>query len=430
VYPRDPGRAPGLTGITRLVYWTGQGGLAVVDQGFFAASNFLVSMLLARWLAPGEYGAFALVYSFFLLLFAFHTSVLAEPMLVFGAGKYADHFSGYLGFLVRGHWAFAGLMSAMMAVAGGALWYFEQPLLAEALWGLAVSAPFVLLIGLLRRALYARFQPQLAAAGGALYSILVTLGMYGLYRGRWLSSFWALAMMGVASGIVGLWFLALLRPQGRLPDGNPPPRMVLADHWRYGTWSVVASLMAWLSGNVQSFALAVATDLPTVGAMRALDTVLLPYWHFHAGLSGVLLPAFSRLARDQAGDLPRQTFRMGMLFMLQGALVWTGLGLFGDRLVSLLYGGAYAEYGYLLLPYALRLIPDSGATVVLIAWRSMLAIRLVWVYDAVLFGGLVVAFVFALPYGLPGVVYARVLLAYVSFIVCAFVAVRALARRS
>ncbi len=119
-----------------------------------------------------------------------------------------------------------------------------------------------------------------------------------------------------------------------------------------------------------------------------------------------------------------------MFFMLQGALVWVGLGLFGERLVSLLYGGTYAEYGYLLLPYALRLIPDSGATVVLIAWRSMLAMRLVWVYDAVLFGGLVVAFLFALPYGLPGVVYARVLLSYVSFIVCAFVAVRVLLRRS
>ena len=31
--------------------WVGKGSLAILDQGLFASSNFLVNVLLARWLA-------------------------------------------------------------------------------------------------------------------------------------------------------------------------------------------------------------------------------------------------------------------------------------------------------------------------------------------------------------------------------------------
>lgn len=48
--------------------WARKGFWAVLDQGLFAGSNFLVSVLLARWLEPASYGAFSVAYSVFLLL--------------------------------------------------------------------------------------------------------------------------------------------------------------------------------------------------------------------------------------------------------------------------------------------------------------------------------------------------------------------------
>ena len=83
--------------------WVGKGSLAILDQGLFAGSNFLLNVLLARWLDPADYGAFALAYSVFLLLGVFHTAILTEPMLVFGPGKYRERFHEYLGILLRGH---------------------------------------------------------------------------------------------------------------------------------------------------------------------------------------------------------------------------------------------------------------------------------------------------------------------------------------
>ena len=39
--------------------WLKKGSLAVLDQGLFSGANFVVNILLARWLTPEEYGAFA-----------------------------------------------------------------------------------------------------------------------------------------------------------------------------------------------------------------------------------------------------------------------------------------------------------------------------------------------------------------------------------
>ncbi|MGB5153560.1 MAG: hypothetical protein WBN74_07940, partial [Candidatus Sulfotelmatobacter sp.] len=36
----------------KLVPWAMKGGLAILDQGVFAGSNFVISILLARWLSP------------------------------------------------------------------------------------------------------------------------------------------------------------------------------------------------------------------------------------------------------------------------------------------------------------------------------------------------------------------------------------------
>ena len=75
----------------------GLGAVAVLDQALFAGSSFSINILLARWLPPVQYGAFALAFFLFLLLGALHTAVLTEPMLVFGASVYRGRVRAYLG---------------------------------------------------------------------------------------------------------------------------------------------------------------------------------------------------------------------------------------------------------------------------------------------------------------------------------------------
>src|SRR5262249_49199249 len=148
--------------------------------------NFLVNLLLARWLEPAQYGAFAAAYTVFFLLAALYTAVLTEPMLVFGAGKYAEKFQKYFGILIIGHWEIRGVIALILALAALVFWLLGSSSMAQVILGLAISSPFILLLWLVRRAFYVRVQPQWAAAGGVLYIALMLAGLCGLYWGHWL----------------------------------------------------------------------------------------------------------------------------------------------------------------------------------------------------------------------------------------------------
>ena len=80
----------------KLARWVTKGGLAILDQGLISGSNFLIGILLARWLVPAEYGAFSLAFSVFLLLSYVYHSLLSEPQGVFSGSAYRHCLRGYL----------------------------------------------------------------------------------------------------------------------------------------------------------------------------------------------------------------------------------------------------------------------------------------------------------------------------------------------
>src|SRR5947199_4322297 len=119
----ESGSAPALLSLARilsfdpkrirqkLIPWAMKGGLALLDQGVFAGSNFVMSILLARWLSPEQYGMYAVAFSMLLFLLNFHQGLMLEPMLVFGSAVYRDSLRGYLKALLLLH---VGISLAMV----------------------------------------------------------------------------------------------------------------------------------------------------------------------------------------------------------------------------------------------------------------------------------------------------------------------------
>ena len=132
----------------RWLPWLKKGTLAVVDQGLVSGCNFLLSVLLARWLLPEEYGAYALSFSVFLLLAGFHQNLVLSPLSVLGPSVYRHQLRNYLGAMLWIQAAFGIVVSAALAIAA---WVSQrilhQPFISNALAGLAISAPCVLLFG-------------------------------------------------------------------------------------------------------------------------------------------------------------------------------------------------------------------------------------------------------------------------------------------
>jgi O-antigen/teichoic acid export membrane protein len=318
--------------------WLGKGVWAIVDQGLFALSNFLVNVLLARWLFQQEYGAFALAYAIFLLLATAHTSLLTDPALVFGAGKYRQHVNAYLRTLLFAHWAFSAVASAvLLLVALVVIWVGERQV-AIALLALAGASPFILLQFLFRRVCYIRPDPRLAASGGALYMVLVLGGAVALYRWQWLSSLSALALMGCGSLAAATWIIRGLalsaEAVGREFSGD-----VLAAHWRYGRWAVGSGVLTALPATVCYLVLPLRAGLESSAALRALMNLIMPAALSYTVLGGLLIPVLVRVRDTPA--FARHVRVCLTVFVATAVLYWVALGALHHEVVGWLYGGKY-----------------------------------------------------------------------------------------
>jgi O-antigen/teichoic acid export membrane protein len=332
--------APVVAGLSwrQIVSWTSKGSLAIADQGLFAGSNFLLNVLLARWLAPADYGAFALAYSVFLLLGVFHTAILTEPMLVFGPGKYRERFPEYLGILLRGHFALMLPGAALLAATAFLLGWLYSPAVGRAFLALALAGPFILLLWLLRRAFYVRLSPGWSAVGGGVYLAILLASILTLHPTGRLTPATGFLAMAAASLITCLILFALLRP--KLVTDSSAIRAVAADHWRYGKWAVVASLLMWVPWNV--YYLAFSGQLDHAAELRALMNVVLPTTHVLMAISSLALPSMAcHYSKGGLSALRAAAARLGSVMLAFSALHLATVALLGTSILDFLYHGRY-----------------------------------------------------------------------------------------
>jgi O-antigen/teichoic acid export membrane protein len=332
-----------LASLTGWMPWVGKGSLAILDQGLFASSNFLLNVLLARWLAPGDYGAFAVAFSVFLLLGVFHNAILTAPMLVFGPGKYRERFPEYLGILLRGHFALMLSGAALLAAVAFLLGWLYSPAVERAFLALAIAGPFILLLGVLRRAFYVRLNPGGAAAGGGVYLLILLASTLTLRTAGRLTPATGFLAMAAASLITCVLLLALLRPT--LATDSSAIRAVVADHWRYGKWVAAAAGPGWVTENIYFLVLPAWVGLAEAGALKALLNLAMPALHTISALGVLLLPI---LVRDHDCGGPRameRTIKLSLALFLLGSACYLAL-LWGFRLqiFHVLYAGKYTGY--------------------------------------------------------------------------------------
>ncbi len=326
--------------------WLRKGSTTVLDQGLFAGSNFVLNVLLARWMLPEEYGAFAVAYGLFLLLGLLQSGFFNEPMLVFGSGRYLARLPQYLGVLLRGHVGFSLLGGVALGLGGAGCLLFGAEKLGVDLLALALAQPFILLLWLAREACYVRLKPQWSATGGLIYALLVLAGCFVLYQSAQLTAASALGLMALASLVAAAWLLFRL---GVSPLARHEPallREVAREHWIYGRWAASTGVLKWLPGNLPFLLLPIWVGLEGSGALKALLNLIMPMAHINGALTLLLLPTFVR-ARD-GGRLGAHILTASGLLVLGTGLYWLALGVGGELLIGWLYDGQYTQYATLL----------------------------------------------------------------------------------
>jgi len=407
--------------------WLQKGFLAVLDQGLISGSNFVLAILLARWLRAEQYGAYALSFAIFVLCSFLQQGLFLEPMSVFGPSVYRDSQRQYVGTLVWLQGAIAGVALALLAVAISAFLRYDTGVFRMALLGMALTAPCVLLYWFARRAFYLQLQPGRAVGGALLYCALLSTAVWLLARSGRLSAFTAFLAMGIAALLTSVRQLWQVRPVIFTRKNKSELREVATRHWHYGRWAILGSMFIWIPWNVYYPVVGHFSGLVEVASLRALLNLALPVAQILSAFSLLFLPHASHASHQENWEGAKgMALRITSFFALGTAAYWLPICLFRAPLLRFLYAGHYSQIIRLVPWIALSSLLTGvalGPTIALRAMRSPATVSYIYFISSA------VALVLGIPatrlFGISGAVMCNLL----SSITAAVVAWTMLARQ-
>jgi len=359
--------------LRKLVPWLNRGGLAIVDQALISGSNFLVSILLAKWLVPDQYGAYAVAFGFFLLLSLVYGALVLEPMAVFGGSHYRDGLRGYLGSLLWIHVTISAAIAAVFGATAIVAWRMgSSGGLAGALAGVTIASPCVLLFWLTRRTFYLELSPAKAATGSLVYFSLSLSALIVLYRRGLLSPFTAFVLMGMAALATGGYLLLYLRRELRPAPFQDGAREVWRRHWGYGRWALLSCVASWIPAYIYYPLLSTFGSMAHSGQLKALMNFTLPVEQVKTALALLFLPyASSVLEREGVSNAGTLSKRMTLVAVGVAVAYWSVMLWLQRPAFQVLYSGRYMEVAHLLPIVAVGSIAWCGSFGSAIALRAM-----------------------------------------------------------
>lgn len=408
--PSPVGQRKGL--LPDIRRWSSSGSLALLDQGLISGANFVVGILLARSLAPDEYGAYALAFEVFLFLTIVYAALILEPLSVFGPSVYRSSNREYLGILIRFHVVIAAVIFVGLGICACALEMLApHGALALALIGVAIAAPCVLLFRLARRGFYVKLSPRQAAMGAGIYAVFVLGGLLTFYHYGLLSPLVAFLLMAGGAAVTAPVMLVRLGVSLRPRLVSSKAIEVIRRHWGYGRWALGSAVAIWFSAAIYYPLLVSLHGLAEAGALKALMNFTSPVGQAFAAMSLLSLPYAARVHhQNMSGNRRHLAAKLAVIYAGGTGLYWLIIVLFRQPIVHYLYAGKYLAITNLIPWVALGSVFRISATsqaVILRAMQSPWLVFIAYVASSVI--GVVIGVPCTWAFGLRGSVYTLVI---------------------
>ena len=223
--------------LRRLANLGARGAASIADQGATAAISFLASVFIGRHMGAEPLGIYAITNVFVSLIRALQSSLLLEPMSVYGPRRTSEEQDGYFSFLVGLETVWVGGLMLLMIGVSAAVWALgriEAPVL-YALWASAVFSFLSCFQFFLRRQFYIEFRQYLAMIQSLAFLLLVMAGFAAMWSfGAWtvVDVYVLLCICSVVVCLVqgGRFWHRLTMPNRR------DVRLYGREHWSYGKW--------------------------------------------------------------------------------------------------------------------------------------------------------------------------------------------------
>ena len=340
----------GTLGRASAPAWSRPGFIALCDQGVVSLTNFATGVIIGRVCGKAELGVYTLAWTLVTMALGVFATLITIPYTVFGPHLGLSRRRRYLGSILVHQLLFSVSLALTIGVGSAVVlglgWIDDT--ISNVLTTTAAVIVFISLREFIRNISFADLRMDRALAVDLTASIAQTVGLLLLvYSGR-LTASRALVVIGISSGVAAVGWLAFHRETLRadrrlcLPD--------LKRNWGFAKW-VLGSGMLWhCAGYLFPWVLAAFHGTATTGVWAACSAIVALGNPALLGLCNYVLPKISNIyATAGIASMKRYVHRCALLFILVLLPVLLLVAAFGERILTGVYGTAYASTGAVLV---------------------------------------------------------------------------------
>jgi len=338
-----------------FIGWGKRVSYTILDQGFFSGSNFIVSLLLARYIDASAYGVFSITYSIFLFISGIYNSLVLEPINVLGPKNHDNDLLLYKKQSIKLHFLVTGLLTILGLICTLIFWLTKvQSIYIEISLVISFSFPFILFFWLARQCAYLETKPRVAFYGSVIYAMIYIGFFLVLVFTSKIQVGYIFVDMALASTVSGLivfsqigvrWSTNSIIQRFRFPT-------IIKENWLFGRWILFSSLAYGISSLIYSPLIGFVLGVEQAGIFRGMQNFFQPFTQVVTGLSLLITPYLSR-KRFTSSEREFKThtfFLIGLSLLL--AIVYSGIVLlFASPVINAVYNNSIYDQNIWIIPY-------------------------------------------------------------------------------
>lgn len=315
-----------------------------------SGSNFLLGILLARYLGVESYGQFALFWLIVLFFSSLQLAYIISPMLTLGAKKNDLILDRYLSTMISLQFFFAGLLMISLYL------FFEIAQLFDEKWNVGDLKLFIIATTLLflfqdfiRRYFIIKIQYfKLIVIDTIAYFGQILIISYLIYTDilDLKSLFLALSLSFGFSFILGYIQIK------KVKTTTLHKKLLFLKNWQFSKWLVYSAVLQWGSGNFFILAAGAILGSWSVGVIRVMQNTMGIFHVLFIALENILPINFSKIYKQSGYTSMMSYFQLQVKYGIVIFSILAGfIYLFSTEIINFIYGKEYVEYAYLLTDF-------------------------------------------------------------------------------
>lgn len=316
-------------------------GLAAFDQALLSGANFLVTILLIKYLPKEDYGFYAIAFSISLFIISIQNALVTTPLTVLFAGKSSEEQKSYVPALFWGQlYIFIPVAALCILVLYYISVHVEDPKIYLIYMGLGVASIGILVKEYLKAFLFVIEKEAKVILLDFIFIAIYILSLLAMNLTHSISVSRVIIALGAAS-------LAAALTQFQYILKKAPIKTILKsyhENWIYGKWALVGVTTTHIHTYGYMYILGFLLGSEAVAEINASRILLMPFMLLSAGWGRISRPYGAKLREsNQMKKFYKEILFISFIFS-SGILFYTFLvKIFSEPLSNLLFTNSYKD---------------------------------------------------------------------------------------